>query len=62
VQGRWIGTARLTEWPDAVVVPVKGGWLAPRSLATAATAVILFIVGMSLARYTRRSRHLKLPG
>ena len=40
VQGRWVGTARLTEWPDAVVVSPARGWLAARSVVTAAAAVI----------------------
>jgi hypothetical protein len=57
VQGRWIGTARLKEWPDAVVVPAGGGWLAARNLVTATAAVLVLIVGMAMARYRRRPRH-----
>jgi hypothetical protein len=65
VQGRWVGTAQLTEWPDAVVVlPGRSwtGWLAARNVAIAAAAVVILIVGMAVATYIRRSRPVKPSG
>ena len=65
VQGRWVGTAQLTEWPDAVVVlPGRSwtGWLAARNVVIAAAAVVILIVGMAVATHTRRSRPVKPPG
>ena len=61
VQGRWVGTARLTEWPDAVVVSPARGWLAARSVVTSAAAVITAIVGLAIATYIRRSRRIHPP-
>jgi hypothetical protein len=61
VQGRWVGTARLTEWPDAVVVSPARGWLAARSVVTSAAAVVTAIVGLAIARSTRRWRRIHPP-
>jgi hypothetical protein len=62
VQGRWIGTAQLTKWPDAVVVVPGGRWLAARNIITAAVAVVAIMIGAAIATYIRRSRLVKPAG
>jgi hypothetical protein len=60
VQGRWVGTAQLTEWPGSVVVAIPRGWLDPRNIVTAVltVAAMVFVVGM--LGYSRRSRRKTL--
>jgi hypothetical protein len=60
-QGRWVGTARLTDWPHSVVVQF-GGWLALRNLVTAAVSIAALIVAMTIATYARRRRRERVPG
>jgi hypothetical protein len=62
VQGRWVGTAQLTKWPDAVVVVPEGRWLAARNIITAVVAVVVIIIGPAIATYIRRSRRVKPAG
>jgi hypothetical protein len=59
VEGRWVGTAQLTKWPDAVVVVLRGGWLTTRNMVTAA-AIIVMLLAMTTASYIRRSRGMTL--
>jgi hypothetical protein len=61
VQGRWVGTAQLQEWPDAVVLSLGRGWTVMRIVRTAAAAIVVALMIVAIVTITRRGRAVTPP-
>jgi hypothetical protein len=60
VQGRWVGTAKLTKWPGSVIVAPSRSWLDPRNVVASAVTIVVMVFVVGILGYSRRSRRRKL--